>query len=253
MRRSPSTTGHVRLRRDLAYPADESGARSCRRRSRRRRLRRAPADVIEVILTGSVSRAWPTRSPTSRCSSSRASLSLEEAFESRAARRTGVARQLGRSVDATRRVFGYLGGHPVDTIWWSRELAEELVSQRSRRSHRERLRASDERLPRAGRSGSPPIQPLVAEPSRRPPSACGWLLTRRTADDSSGPTANGALSVWSTSAQRGARYRLRAQPRPHRLQSGWQKRVELLAIKPRSPGEADRGGRLRSATRRSWR
>jgi hypothetical protein len=56
------------------------------------------------------------------------SLSLDEAFE--LARRAGLEERDSWDDPATptRRVFGYLDGWPVETIWWSRELAEELFA-----------------------------------------------------------------------------------------------------------------------------
>ena len=55
-------------------------------------------------------------------------LSLEEAFE--LARLAGLEEpgSWGDPSTPTRRVFGYLDGQPVETIWWSRELAEELFA-----------------------------------------------------------------------------------------------------------------------------
>ena len=86
-----------------------------------------PPDVIEVVLTGSVSRGVADDvSDIEMLCVTEQPLSLEEAFE--LARRAGLAERdsWGDSSTPTRRVFGYLEGMPVETIWWSRELAEEL-------------------------------------------------------------------------------------------------------------------------------
>ncbi len=88
-----------------------------------------PPDVIEVVLTGSVSRgvADDVSDIELLCVTER-SLSLEEAFE--LARHAGLEERdsWGDPSTPTRRVFGYLDGEPVETIWWSRELAEELFA-----------------------------------------------------------------------------------------------------------------------------
>jgi predicted nucleotidyltransferase len=88
-----------------------------------------PPDVIEVVLTGSVSRgvADEVSDIEMLCVTERP-LSLEEAFE--LARRAGLEERdsWGDPSTPTRRVFGYLEGTPVETIWWSRELAEELFA-----------------------------------------------------------------------------------------------------------------------------
>ena len=88
-----------------------------------------PPEVIEVVLTGSVSRgvADDVSDIEMLCVTERP-LSLEEAFE--LARRAGLEERdsWGDPATPTRRVFGYLDGEPVETIWWSRELAEELFS-----------------------------------------------------------------------------------------------------------------------------
>ena len=88
-----------------------------------------PPEVIEVVLTGSVSRgvADDVSDIELLCVTER-SLSLDEAFE--LARRAGLEERdsWGDPATPTRRVFGYLDGRPVETIWWSRELAEELFA-----------------------------------------------------------------------------------------------------------------------------
>jgi predicted nucleotidyltransferase len=88
-----------------------------------------PPEVIEIVLTGSVSRgvADDVSDIEMLCVTERP-LSLEEAFE--LARRAGLEERdsWGDPATPTRRVFGYLDREPVETIWWSRELAEELFS-----------------------------------------------------------------------------------------------------------------------------
>ena len=88
-----------------------------------------PPDVIEVVLTGSVSRGVADDvSDIEVLCVTEQPLSLEEAFE--LARRAGLEERdsWGDPSTPTRRVFGYLEGAPVETIWWSRELAEELFA-----------------------------------------------------------------------------------------------------------------------------
>jgi predicted nucleotidyltransferase len=86
-----------------------------------------PPEVVEVVLTGSVSRGLADEvSDLEMLLVTEQQTSLEEAFE--LARRTGLERcdSWGDPSTPTRRVFGYLDGEAVETIWWSRELAEEL-------------------------------------------------------------------------------------------------------------------------------
>ena len=88
-----------------------------------------PPEVIEVVLTGSVSRGVADDvSDIEMLCVTEQPLSLEEAFE--LARRAGLEERdsWGDPSTPTRRVFGYLEGTPVETIWWSRELAEELFA-----------------------------------------------------------------------------------------------------------------------------
>ena len=85
-----------------------------------------PAEAIEVVLTGSVSRGVADEvSDIELLVVTERQLSLDEAFE--LARRAGLEERdsWGDPSTPTRRVFGYLHGQPVETIWWSRELAEE--------------------------------------------------------------------------------------------------------------------------------
>src|SRR5262249_29878541 len=55
-------------------------------------------------------------------------LSLEEAFEHAKSARLEQRDSWGDPGTPTRRVFGYLDGQPIETIWWSTELAEELFA-----------------------------------------------------------------------------------------------------------------------------
>lgn len=88
-----------------------------------------PPDVVEVVLTGSVSRGVADDvSDLELLAVTEDQLSLEEAFE--LARRAGLEQRdsWGDPSTPTRRVFGYLDGEAVETIWWSRALAEELFA-----------------------------------------------------------------------------------------------------------------------------
>jgi predicted nucleotidyltransferase len=88
-----------------------------------------PPEAVEVVLTGSVSRGTADDvSDIEMLVVTDQPLSLEEAYE--LARRAGLEEResWGDPSTPTRRVFGYLGGQPVETIWWSRELAEELFA-----------------------------------------------------------------------------------------------------------------------------
>jgi predicted nucleotidyltransferase len=85
-----------------------------------------PPEVIEVVLTGSVSRGVADDvSDIEMLCVTEKQISLEQAFE--LARLAGLEERdsWGDPATPTRRVFGYLEGQPVETVWWSRELAEE--------------------------------------------------------------------------------------------------------------------------------
>jgi predicted nucleotidyltransferase len=85
-----------------------------------------PPEAVEVVLTGSVARGMADDvSDIEMLVVTEEQLSLAEAFE--LARRAGLEERdsWGDPSTPTRRVFGYLDGQPVETIWWSRELAEE--------------------------------------------------------------------------------------------------------------------------------
>jgi predicted nucleotidyltransferase len=86
-----------------------------------------PPEVIEVVLTGSVSRGMADDvSDIEILCVTEQQLSLDEALE--LARRAGLEERdsWGDPSTPTRRVFGYLDRQPVETIWWWRELADEL-------------------------------------------------------------------------------------------------------------------------------
>src|SRR5207249_5052195 len=88
-----------------------------------------PPEAIEVVLTGSVSRGVADDvSDIEMLVVTEEQVSLEGAFER--ARRAGLEERdsWGDPSTPTRRIFGYLEGTPVETIWWSRELAEELFA-----------------------------------------------------------------------------------------------------------------------------
>jgi predicted nucleotidyltransferase len=85
-----------------------------------------PPEVIEVVLTGSVSRGVADElSDIEMLAVTEEPLSLEQAYE--LARGAGLEQRdsWGDPATPTRRVFGYLDGQPVETVWWSRALAEE--------------------------------------------------------------------------------------------------------------------------------
>jgi predicted nucleotidyltransferase len=88
-----------------------------------------PPEAVEVVVTGSVSRGVADEvSDVELLVVTEEQLSLDEAFA--LARRAGLEEldSWGDPSTPTRRVFGYLDGEPVETIWWSRELAEELFA-----------------------------------------------------------------------------------------------------------------------------
>jgi predicted nucleotidyltransferase len=88
-----------------------------------------PPEVVEVVLTGSVSRGVADDvSDIEVLVVTEEPVSLEDALE--LARLAGLEERgtWGDPSTPTRRVSGYLDGQPVETIWWSRELAEELFA-----------------------------------------------------------------------------------------------------------------------------
>jgi predicted nucleotidyltransferase len=88
-----------------------------------------PPEAVEIVLTGSVSRGVADdASDIEMLVVTEEPVTLEEAFE--LARRAGLEERdsWGNPSTPTRRVFGYLDGQPVETIWWSRQLAEDLFA-----------------------------------------------------------------------------------------------------------------------------
>jgi predicted nucleotidyltransferase len=88
-----------------------------------------PPEAVEVVLTGSVSRGVADDvSDIEMLVVTEDGLSLDDALE--LARRAGLEERdsWGDPSTPTRRVFGYLDGEAVETIWWSRELAEDRFS-----------------------------------------------------------------------------------------------------------------------------
>ena len=105
-----------------------------------------PPEAIEVVLTGSVSRGVADEvSDIELLVVTEDPLLLEDAFE--LARVAGLEERenWGDPSTPTRRVSGYFDGQPVETIWWSRELAEELFDRRLGRGARQRCCPADER------------------------------------------------------------------------------------------------------------
>jgi predicted nucleotidyltransferase len=132
-----------------------------------------PPEAIEVVLTGSVSRGVADNvSDIEMLVVAEEQLSLEQAFE--LARGVGLAERdsWGDPSTPTRRVHGYLGGQSVETIWWSRELAEELFAMGSSAeaiANGVPLRTSGLLAGWQARLADYPDE-LVASGSRRPPS-----------------------------------------------------------------------------------
>jgi predicted nucleotidyltransferase len=84
-----------------------------------------PPEVIEVVVTGSVSRGLADElSDIEMLVVTEAQLSLEQAFELAAAAGLVERDSWGDPSTPTRRVHGYLDGQSIETIWWSRDLAE---------------------------------------------------------------------------------------------------------------------------------
>jgi predicted nucleotidyltransferase len=83
-----------------------------------------PAEVMEVVLTGSVSRGLADDlSDVEMLVVTEEQVSLERAFDLAAAAGLEQRDTWGDPSTPTRRIFGYLDGVAVETIWWSRELA----------------------------------------------------------------------------------------------------------------------------------
>jgi predicted nucleotidyltransferase len=85
-----------------------------------------PPEVVEVVVTGSVSRGLADDlSDIEMLVVTEEPLSLERAFELAAAAGLEDRDTWGDPSTPTRRVHGYLDGQSVETIWWAREFAEE--------------------------------------------------------------------------------------------------------------------------------
>jgi predicted nucleotidyltransferase len=88
-----------------------------------------PPEVVEVVLTGSVSRGMADEvSDIEMLVVTTEPLELDECFEH--ARAIGLERMdtWGPQGTDTKRVFGYLEGVPIELIWWSRDFAETSVA-----------------------------------------------------------------------------------------------------------------------------
>ena len=89
-----------------------------------------PPEVLEVVVTGSVSRGVADEvSDVEMLVVTQEQVSIERAFELAAVAGLEQRESWGDPSTPTRRVFGYLDGVAVETIWWSRELAEEAFDQ----------------------------------------------------------------------------------------------------------------------------
>lgn len=89
-----------------------------------------PPEALEVVVTGSVSRGLADEvSDVEMLVVTEEPVSLERALELAAAAGLEERDTWGDPSTPTRRVFGYLEGVPVETIWWSRELAEAQFTQ----------------------------------------------------------------------------------------------------------------------------
>jgi predicted nucleotidyltransferase len=89
-----------------------------------------PPEVIEVVVTGSVSRGFADElSDIEMLVVTTGELTLAEAFELAAAAGLEDRDSWGDPSTPTRRVHGYLDGQSVETIWWSRDFAEEHYDQ----------------------------------------------------------------------------------------------------------------------------
>lgn len=85
-----------------------------------------PEPVVEVVLTGSVSRDMADEtSDIEMLVVTEEQLTLEQAFA--LAGRQDL-QTWGPQTTPSRRVFGYVDGIPVEQIWWSRAFAEEQIA-----------------------------------------------------------------------------------------------------------------------------
>jgi predicted nucleotidyltransferase len=84
-----------------------------------------PPEVVEVVLTGSVSRGVADElSDIEMLVLTEEQVSLEEAFALCEGAGLTDTDTWGDPATPTRRVHGYLDGQSIETIWWYRELAE---------------------------------------------------------------------------------------------------------------------------------
>lgn len=89
-----------------------------------------PPEVVEVVVTGSVSRGLADElSDVEMLVVTEEPVSLERAFELAAAAGLVERDTWGDPSTPTRRVFGYLDGVAIETIWWSSEHADAHFHQ----------------------------------------------------------------------------------------------------------------------------
>jgi predicted nucleotidyltransferase len=89
-----------------------------------------PPEVVEVVLTGSVSRGVADEvSDIEMLVVTEEQLSLEQALGHAAAAGLQRCDTWGDPSTPTRRVHGYAEGQSVETIWWSREIAAERFGE----------------------------------------------------------------------------------------------------------------------------
>jgi predicted nucleotidyltransferase len=85
-----------------------------------------PPEVVEVVLTGSVSRGVADEiSDIEMLVITEEQVSLEDAFALAEEAGLTETETWGDPATATRRVHGYLDGQSIETIWWFPQLAEE--------------------------------------------------------------------------------------------------------------------------------
>jgi nucleotidyltransferase-like protein len=89
-----------------------------------------PPLVVEVVLTGSVSRgAADELSDIEMLVLTEEQISLDEAFALAGAAGLTATETWGDPATPTRRVHGYLDGQSIETVWWCRALAEESFAK----------------------------------------------------------------------------------------------------------------------------
>jgi hypothetical protein len=89
-----------------------------------------PPIVVAVVLTGSVSRGVADDlSDIEMLVLTDGPLTLEEAFALAEAAGLRETESWGDQAAPTRRVHGYLEGQSIETVWWSRALAEESFAK----------------------------------------------------------------------------------------------------------------------------